>query len=100
MDDLLAFGGVEVVDALKQRLAVGEAELFLFGVDLFRDGQIVGRKKLLRSAATGSTRAVVAPIDLFHAWQEPPWQQDSPSQVLRASAMRMGDINKPPTAST
>jgi hypothetical protein len=62
MDDLLAFGGVEVVDACEEALAVFETQLFLLGVQLFLDRDLVGRKKLLRSAAGGSTGAVVAPV--------------------------------------
>ena len=38
----------------------------LFGIHLLGGGELVGRKKLLRAAATGSTLAVIAPIDFGH----------------------------------
>ena len=66
MVNLLPFGGVEVIDALEQRQCVVARNRSLFRVDFLFRFDVRFRKKLLRSSAAGSARAVVAPIEFYH----------------------------------
>lgn len=66
MNDVLPFGGVDVVDLLGQLQRLFFFERRLFSVDLFGRFDAGIRKKLLRLSAGRSARAVVAPVEFGH----------------------------------
>lgn len=66
MNDLLAFGGIDFIDAFGQRDSLRGVDGGFLGIDLFIGFNLVRRKKLLRFAAGRSVRAVVTPVHVRH----------------------------------
>jgi hypothetical protein len=64
---LFALGYVDILGSAQNRFGSFGIDGMLLGVYLFGNTNLVFRKKLLRFATAGSTRAVVVPIDFTHA---------------------------------
>jgi hypothetical protein len=64
---LFALGYVDILGSAQNRFGRFAIDGMLLGVYLFGNTNLVFRKKLLRFATAGSTRAVVVPIDFTHA---------------------------------
>ena len=66
VNNLFAFGRVNLGRVLHQFDRIGSLVRLFFGIGLAGSLDVVFCKILLRSSATGSTRAMIAPIKFWH----------------------------------